>query len=100
MTKANETKLRATLGAVVAILIAYGPDLVTWLGSLDNAPKWVLLLAKGLGLLVGLCTTGRAVVLLNRFLPADIDATAIVGVVPSTEVPTKPVLVAVKGPPS
>lgn len=82
MTAERKTRLRATLGAAIAFLIAYGPELLAWLGAIQGAPSWVEKATKALGIVVGLATTGRAVLVLNLFLPE-----------PEPETPVKPTLV-------
>jgi hypothetical protein len=85
MTPANETKLHATLGAVLAFLIAFGPDIVTALASIEHPPTWLPPIAKAVGLIVGLATTGKGVALLNRFLPsAPTNTASVIPVAPMT----------------
>lgn len=71
MTTESKTKLRSTLSAIIAVLVMFGPDILDALTITDGAPKWVKLVAKGAGLLIGLATSGKAVAILNKFLPAD-----------------------------
>lgn len=71
MTEANKTKLRSTISAIIAALVMFGPDILEAFAVTDASPKWVKLTAKGLGLVIGLATSGRAVALLNKFLPAE-----------------------------
>jgi len=67
----NKTKLRSTLSAIIAALVMFGPDILDALSVTDASPKWVKLFAKGLGALVFLATNGKAVVFLNKILPAE-----------------------------
>ena len=63
----NTTRLKSTLGFLVALLIAYGPELVAWVGGMDAAPKWLQHAAKVVAVLVGVFTSKEGVLLLNRF---------------------------------
>ena len=69
MTNESKTKLRSTLAAIIGAIIAFGPDLLEAIGSIDHAPKWVTVATKSLGFVVALCTSGKGVALLNFFLP-------------------------------
>jgi hypothetical protein len=72
----NQTKLRSTFGFLCAFLVAYGPDVVTWIGGMEAAPKWLREAAKGLGVLIGVLTSRRGVLLLNRIIPPPVPATS------------------------
>jgi hypothetical protein len=67
----NKAKLRSTLSAIIAALVMFGPDILDALSVTDASPKWVKLVAKGLGALVFLATNGKAVAILNKLLPDD-----------------------------
>ena len=67
----NTARLRSTLSAIIAALVMFGPDILESVSVTDGSPKWVKLTAKGLGLIIGLATSGRAVALLNKFLPSE-----------------------------
>jgi hypothetical protein len=65
----NRAKLRSTLGFLVAYLVAYGPELVTWIGSMQTAPQWLRDVAKGLGVFIGVLTSKEGVLLVNKLVP-------------------------------
>lgn len=69
MTNENKTRIRSTVSAAIAILVAFGPDILEAIDATDASPKWVKMVAKALGLLVMLATSGKGVALLNRLLP-------------------------------
>ena len=71
MTQTNVTRLRSTLSAIIAFLIAFSPDILEVCSVTDASPKWARLATKVVGLVVGLATSGRAVLLLNKFLPSE-----------------------------
>ena len=72
----NTTRLKSTLGALLAFLVAYGPEVVTWIGGMATAPQWLRDVAKGLGILIGLLTSKEGVLLLNKFVATpDTQAT-------------------------
>jgi len=77
----NTTKLKSTLGAIIAFLVAFGPDIVTWLGSLNDAPAWLKGLSKAFGVLIGILTSKEGVLLLNRLAPAPAAGATPVAVV-------------------
>jgi hypothetical protein len=64
----NTARLRSTLGAIVAFIIAFGPDIVTWIGGLETAPQWLRGVSKGLGVLIGILTSKDGVLLLNKLV--------------------------------
>jgi hypothetical protein len=66
----NTTRLKSTLGALLAFLVAYGPEVVTWVGGMASAPQWLRDVAKGLGIVIGLLTSKEGVLLLNKMVPA------------------------------
>jgi len=71
----NTTRLKSTLGALLAFLVAYGPEVVTWIGGMATAPQWLRDVAKGLGILIGLLTSKEGVLLLNKLVPSPTRAT-------------------------
>jgi hypothetical protein len=66
----NRATLKSTLSAVIGILAVVGPKLLEILGTPTN--RWAALAVQGAGAIVLACTTGRAVLWLNKLLP---DAT-------------------------
>lgn len=69
MTTERRTKLRSTLAAVIAALVMFGPDIVEAFDVQATSPGWLRALAKVAGLVIGLATSGKAVALLNVFMP-------------------------------
>ena len=65
----NTTKLKSTLGFIAAFLVAYGPEVITWIGGMATAPQWLRDVAKGLGVLIGVLTSKEGVLLLNKLVP-------------------------------
>ena len=65
----NITKLRSTLGFILAFLVAYGPEVVTWIGGMASSPQWLRDVAKGLGVLIGVLTSKDGVLFLNKLVP-------------------------------
>jgi hypothetical protein len=70
MLNLNRATVKSTLAAVIGLLAVAGPKLLEILGTPTN--RWGALAVQCLGGLVLACTTGRAVLILNKFLP---DAT-------------------------
>lgn len=70
MTDQRKATLRSTLSAIIAALVMFGPDILEAFSVTDASPKWVKLAAKATGLIIGLATSGKAVAILNKFLPA------------------------------
>jgi hypothetical protein len=100
----NETKLKSTIGFVLAFLVAYGPDVVTWIGGMETSPKWLRDIAKGLGVLIGVLTSKNGVAILNWFTKSPeviplLDGSAVVQVRPPTS-PGQAALVSVAVNPS
>jgi hypothetical protein len=85
----NETKIKSTIGFALAFVVAYGPELVTWIGGLETSPKWLRDIAKGLGVFIGVLTSKNGVAVLNWFTKAPdviplLDGSAVVQVRPPT----------------
>ena len=83
----TQTKLRSTLGFVLAFVVAYGPEVVTWIGGKAAAPQWLRDVAKGLGVLIGVLTSKEGVLLLNKLVPSPVvvpllDGSSVVQVAP------------------
>jgi hypothetical protein len=68
------TKLRSTLAAIVAALAIVGPQLLNLLADWKS-PKAAIVISA-LGFVVALATSGKAVALINLFLPAPTDDAA------------------------
>lgn len=67
----NKAKLRSTALAVIALLVAFGPDILSFLQLGPDSPSWTHKLAKALGVLIAVATNGKAVLLINKLLPVD-----------------------------
>ena len=85
----NETKLKSTIGFILAFLVAYGPEVVTWIGGMEASPKWLRDIAKGLGVFIGVLTSKNGVAILNWFTKSPeviplLDGSAVVQVRPPT----------------
>ena len=85
----TETKLKSTIGFLVAFLVAYGPEVVTWIGGLQTSPQWLRDVAKGLGVLIGVLTSKEGVAILNKFVAMPtviplLDGSSVVQVKPPT----------------
>lgn len=73
MLNLNRAKLKSTLAAIIGLLAVLGPKLLEIFGTPTN--HWAALGVQAFGAIVLACTTGRAVLLLNKFLPDATRAT-------------------------
>lgn len=85
----NQTKIRSTIGFVLAFLVAYGPEVVTWIGGMETSPKWLRDVAKGLGVFIGVLTSKNGVPILNWFTKSPdviplLDGSQVIQVKPPT----------------
>lgn len=71
MNTVNKARLRSTIAAIIAALVAFGPDIAELITVTDSSPKWLKLVTQLLGVAIALATNGKAVAMLNKFLPAD-----------------------------
>jgi hypothetical protein len=70
----TKTSIKHTLAAIIGAIAVVGPQLLNLLGDM-HSPK-AALVASSLGFVVAMCLNGKAVALLNLFIPEPKDGAA------------------------
>jgi hypothetical protein len=79
----KKASLRHTIAAIIGAVSVVGPQLLNVLGTWQS-PK-AALIASSVGFLVALCVSGKAVALLNIFIP---ESGTVQGATPASEAET------------
>lgn len=99
----DKQKLKHNLAALVALIVALGPTVIDALADLPPSWKWVKPVGAFLGVVVGLCTSGKAVAIVGALLPdapESVQPAPVIPIAPAVQAGTTPTPVTAPATPS